>query len=349
MTNNIRTNQKGIVSITVTMMIMIVISLMTLGFARLMQREQRAALDRQLGVQAFYSAESGVNDALSAIRTGKQINKTDCNGGLDAGTGDNSQLDSDNINSYTCLTVASDLPDVRVQAVGPDNGKLVVMQQQTPGSTLDKIVVEWERGAKTNFGASVSSLVPFASYPSNSPDILRVVVFKRKSAKLFEHRTYYVTPTAGGGLVSYGDLTQDGKVIAGKCDSGSEYKCRLEITDSFSTPERKDTADGRGDTIVGVSTLYNQAGTDVRIVGSSGGSPVLLSKTQYRIDSNGRANDVLKRIQVRVSRGGIEDYIPERALESTSDICKRFMVAPGEVERSDSIPAYDGGGAVCLP
>jgi hypothetical protein len=54
----------GFVSIIVCMIIMTILSLITIGFAQIMAREQRQALDRQLSSQAFYAAESGVNDAL---------------------------------------------------------------------------------------------------------------------------------------------------------------------------------------------------------------------------------------------------------------------------------------------
>jgi Tfp pilus assembly protein PilX len=55
--------QAGMVAIMVTMILMIVISLIVVGFAQISRRNQRQALDRQLSTQAFYAAETGVNDA----------------------------------------------------------------------------------------------------------------------------------------------------------------------------------------------------------------------------------------------------------------------------------------------
>src|SRR5262245_28445627 len=54
-------NQSGMAAIIVTLIIMIVLSLITLGFARIVNREQRQVADRQLNTQAFYAAESGVS------------------------------------------------------------------------------------------------------------------------------------------------------------------------------------------------------------------------------------------------------------------------------------------------
>ena len=60
-------DEQGIVAIVVTMIIMIILTLIVTGFAQLARREQRATLDRQLASQAFYAAESGINDARRAL------------------------------------------------------------------------------------------------------------------------------------------------------------------------------------------------------------------------------------------------------------------------------------------
>src|SRR5260370_15103164 len=62
-----RQAEAGIVSIMVTMITMIVISLIVLGFADIARNEQRNSLDDQLSTQAYYAAESGVNDARAVM------------------------------------------------------------------------------------------------------------------------------------------------------------------------------------------------------------------------------------------------------------------------------------------
>ena len=63
---DLRKNQDGIVSLIVSITIMIIISLVVISFARLMRTEQEQALDRQLSSQAFYAAETAVNDVACA-------------------------------------------------------------------------------------------------------------------------------------------------------------------------------------------------------------------------------------------------------------------------------------------
>ncbi|HSX32249.1 MAG TPA: pilus assembly PilX N-terminal domain-containing protein, partial [Candidatus Saccharimonadales bacterium] len=60
--------ESGMVAIMVTIILMIVISLIVLGFAQIARRNQRQSLDRQLSTQAFYAAETGVNDASKVIK-----------------------------------------------------------------------------------------------------------------------------------------------------------------------------------------------------------------------------------------------------------------------------------------
>lgn len=71
--------QQGFVSIIVAATVMILLSLITIGFTRVMQREQREALDRQLTRQATYAAESGINTVWQYIQNeGVEIEKNEC-------------------------------------------------------------------------------------------------------------------------------------------------------------------------------------------------------------------------------------------------------------------------------
>ena len=75
-------DQRGIASLIITMVSMVIVTLIVLGFATLSRREQRQSLDRQLSTQAFYAAESGVEDAraviLNSIASGVSFHKTNC-------------------------------------------------------------------------------------------------------------------------------------------------------------------------------------------------------------------------------------------------------------------------------
>src|ERR1035437_8641163 len=81
-------NELGAASIIVTMITMIIISLIVIGFATISRRIQQQSVNTQLSTQAFYAGESGGEDARkgsvaarSAGKTGP--GKTSCNTNTD--------------------------------------------------------------------------------------------------------------------------------------------------------------------------------------------------------------------------------------------------------------------------
>src|SRR5579884_2233180 len=63
-------NERGFASIVIALILIIVLALLTVGFAQFSRREQQSALDKQLAVQAKYAAESGINDVVQGIANG---------------------------------------------------------------------------------------------------------------------------------------------------------------------------------------------------------------------------------------------------------------------------------------
>ena len=113
--------EQGMVSIIVTMVMIIVISLIVLGFSEVTRRNQREALNNQLSTQAYYAAESGVNRAAAYISNNpsQTITTTNCkdfitgtatnpylNGTYGAnGSAGTNVLDAATRTEFTCLTV----------------------------------------------------------------------------------------------------------------------------------------------------------------------------------------------------------------------------------------------------
>lgn len=124
-----RHDQRGMVSFTVTLVMILVISLIVIGFAQISRRNQREMLDRQLSTQAFYAAESGVNAAAAVVRKNPEtvVSKTDCN--TTQGSSVYTQASpvlNDNPNvRYTCLLVDPLVPDLKTAA---HTSKLSIMR-----------------------------------------------------------------------------------------------------------------------------------------------------------------------------------------------------------------------------
>ena len=60
-------NQSGVVSIVASIIIMVILSLIAISFARIMRQEHQQAFERQLHTQAYYAAETAINDVRQEV------------------------------------------------------------------------------------------------------------------------------------------------------------------------------------------------------------------------------------------------------------------------------------------
>lgn len=112
---HILSDERGLASIMITMIMMIVITLIVIGFAQVSRREQRQALDQQLSAAAYYAAESGVNDAINLLVSnpnagekktcGKDPANTNWDGLYNPNANKGNILDEGSDVRYTCLLV----------------------------------------------------------------------------------------------------------------------------------------------------------------------------------------------------------------------------------------------------
>ncbi len=99
-------NEEGFAAIVIAMVLIVILSLLTVGFAQLMRHEERSALDKQLSSQAYYAAESGINDAAAVISNNPLVSKTTC--GPTTGVGSlfpNNVVGVNTGSSYPCLLI----------------------------------------------------------------------------------------------------------------------------------------------------------------------------------------------------------------------------------------------------
>ena len=72
---SILTNDNGFAPLIITIIVVIILSLLTVGFVSLIRNNQKNALNQQLNNDAYYAAETGVNDAIKAIDSGYTSSK----------------------------------------------------------------------------------------------------------------------------------------------------------------------------------------------------------------------------------------------------------------------------------
>jgi hypothetical protein len=339
-------NENGFASLIVALTLIIILSLITLGFAQLIRREQRNALNKQLSTQAFYAAESGVNDTINSITNGAGLDKLgdgkNCSSIFASGNalnGVNPVIDSnpDHNVAYTCVLVNPEPGDLK-KSISKGKSWSPTFKAVNPATNsavdLTTMTIKWESpvaGAHTFPGGLASGLTPETGWPGNT-GMLRVSITKLGSgASLSRYGlitktfTTFLYPVTSGGLASRsfvdntaGGIAAQGAITPVACnDNGSAgYDCSIDLTSLGNG--------GGGYYMVRVKAVYADA--DVLISAKYSGGDAAMTGAQVVIDSTGKAQDVLRRIQVRYplsSSTGLPDVLEAQT------VCKRMATWPG--------------------
>lgn len=345
-----RLGQAGMASILVTMVLMIVISLIVLGFAQVSRRNQRAALDNQLSNQAFYAAETGVNDYVKYIKSyllgpsplvtslsqnsctqnSTYINKVPASGVLST---------SPDV-AYTCVLVDASPTSLQYGSVG--STALIIPINAT--TTVNSLTITWQTTrtdltfpanncpstssinqfptvsgwAATNcgFGIMRVDLVP----TTPGPITLQSLQANTMTAFLVPTRTATGSGTlsySGAGNNQYGGTANQGAVTAAKCDNTAG--CSVTIN-GLSSPNY----------YLRINSIYQTDSVEVKGYNNSAPTTPLPLGSQILIDSTGKAQDVLRRIQVRIPISADSNASTfDSAIQSSQSLCKKFQTYPG--------------------
>lgn len=339
---NKKYNQKGIVSIMIASVMMIIMALITLGFTRLVQNEQRQAIDNQLSQQAFYAAESGINIAASDPDFPGE-RKDDCDV-----SGYNNGVITDEVDAsgnpidvvFTCLLIDPRPSDLVFgnDSITTNRSKVVPIRTNSAPS---EIIFQW-KGASTsrepncNAGSMDFDINDAAwdKIPLLKLDLIGIpnaTPFTREDLATNQF-SVVLYPCENGGVnqIAFMDGAGDediGKIVPVNCvDNPSvEYPCQIGITVASLIAARG----AQREYFARFNSIYNEL--NVRITTNDGlGNSLLFAGAQAVVDSTGRANDVFHRLQARVPL--YENYsLPSGTIHTLDDICKLYEVRESQV------------------
>jgi type II secretory pathway pseudopilin PulG len=326
--------QSGFVSIIVAAVLMILLSLITIGFTRLMQREQRQALDRQLSTQAFYAAETAVNDVRAKIQAGTIVGdeKVGCDVSNWPDTGLNGRVDVNTPTvTYTCLEYdRTPLDLVFTDTITTNSSRVFPVET---GPAIASVRFKWtgQNGIGTVNPATDSCPTPTelpATFANNTVPMLRIDLIETPNAGVDITRddlinrtaTMYLFPKSTCGSVSgtFTDYIGDsaGRVVDVRCVPLTTG-CTFDVT----------LPDTNNRYIARIKSVYDSVGTLQVTARDTVSNQLELKNAQVLVDATGKANDVLRRIEVRLS--SLPDYNwPEAVVESSEGLCKLLQVAP---------------------
>lgn len=337
-----RKNQSGFVSIIAAAILMILLSLVTLGLFQLMQREQRQSLDRQLSSQAFYAAETAVNDVYEVLDTLPE-EKIDCSvdsattpwndGIIDAATPEI---------VYSCLQYDKTPVDlVFTDAINSERSKVFPIEPENSATAnVSTVTFRWNGpngSTVVNPGAANSCPAGTQALPSlfsaTAIPMLRIDLIAVPRGQTLKRDSSVVTPGfpiventasvylypkscggASGTFSSYVAPNNLGQIVNVNCGGGSGCSFTMNGLNQNRYYAR-------------IRSIYNNVETLNITATTSDGSQFEFRDAQTLVDATGRANDVLRRIEVRLSNE--PDYPwPEYVVHGTDGICKTLRYYP---------------------
>jgi hypothetical protein len=336
-------SQTGYASFVITLITIIVVSLIVVAFATDSRLGQKNSLANVLSTQAYYAAESGINDAYAIIQhdvsSGGTISST---GGQCAqspspyisSTPNSSSLYNNGQIGYNCLIVNTAPNSLNYQDVIPGQGEVIKLNSAN-SHRIKKLIVSWQYyssagSSSPNFLSCPSSFsLPPLSPPSFSSSncsasVLQLDIVSKNSllaTSSASASTVFLEPITAGGVYSTPPLPPNTvKTYGVNCSvTNKPYACKVAIA----------LSNNHKTFYLHLQTFYMPSSINISAQSSSG-QLIPLSDAQVLIDSTGYASGQLKRLEERVCYGNYcGNYAPVGAIQSNNCINKHFGVYPG--------------------
>jgi hypothetical protein len=338
-------NQEGMASLVIVILIMTLLSLIVLSMTKNANREQQQSLERQLNNQAFYAAESGINDARDYYTqhandadpaTKALSSKTDCSGVSGAAAGDQfpgyTSTVGATINKYSCVLYDAN-PDSLIYSDVSTGTSILAPIRDKSGNVIKNLTFTWKIPNDADYDFSGC---PGGSFPQSLSNcdagFLRIELIDlsdtSRDALVNNDFVAYIAPGFSGAarLFSQGrGISNQGVSWTGNCTSGSAGECQITIQ-NINLPNM----------MLHMKSIYNH--NQVEVTGTdTSDNPIHFKNAQMMIDATGKATDVLKRLQVRVplSQYGNGVY-PEFSLQAAGGICKLLQIIPQDTGQHSS-------------
>lgn len=327
----------------IVILIMTLLSLIVISMTKNANREQKNALDRQLNSQAFYAAESGINDAkdyytkhandpIAANRA--PDNKSRC-GNLETGAlaGDqfpnHSSTVGANINSYSCVLYDATPDSLIFSDVGVSTSVLMPLEDDS-GNPIESLTFTWKASNNTNYDFSNCNNLFSSGFPTAltgcDAGLLRIELIDptatTRADLIDKNFVAFVAPRLRGPTTEYysdgvtGSAKQ-GVSWKGGCNNGAAGECVIKIDNIY-----------RNKLMLHLRSIYNIS--EVQVTGTNSlRNTISFKGGQMMIDSTGKASDILKRIRVRVPLNQYGNGVyPEFSLQTANGVCKLLQIIP---------------------
>jgi hypothetical protein len=299
-----------------------------------------------LSTQAYYAAESGVNDAaamlkdLAAASPGTTLpEKTTCadQAAYNFNASGLSSLVGTDV-TYTCVLIDPTPPSLTYRL--GNQSTVIPLASANANPSISQITLSWtpEEGQESNPIAGCWSSANIGKLPNATGplawgckfaalrmDLLNGTTFSRAGWQA--NTTTNVLEPINTSTNTAMPVSTDGQVHPATC-TNVPLTCRVTITGMSASRY-----------YLRLNAIYRT--TTLTITGKdSSGNTIEWNGSQAKIDVTGKARDVLRRIAVGVDLTDANNgATPNAAIAVADSLCKRFSVTPGYFNNEE----YDGG------
>lgn len=348
-----RLNQQGAVSLLSVVIFATIITVVIAAYIHSAINQQNEASNYDFGTRAYYSAESGVQDAIRGIRTDTELKTNGQDTCQPLTNGDSiaqtpGQIGGNDFGlGYTCQLM--DLRPKQVTGTVGDQLNTTLRLNPVNPSGQYNAVINWSKtdsaAAEELQGRTDTSK---AFYPrdrwkndSNTAihPVMRVSVISIPKASFnrgaIKQNVFFLNPVSG---VPGGNTNADfSQAQAGSQDPAvivTNSECRSNKTTAFNGYSCERTIRLVGydfaayNVYLRMHSVYGETGFRVTLIKNSDSRPVELANTQAVIDVTGKASNVYRRVQqtVPIDGGVSTDTWPDASLVAGDGICKLFKV-----------------------
>jgi len=325
-------NQSGLVSIVVVSVLVILLALVSIGFARLMDRTLTNSVNNQQSLAAEYAARSALNDVITYLKTNPGISSNNCTQLMAVGQPfyNKNNLSGDNRTAYKCILINPQPGDLAYQAISPNTSQDIKLSMPpAPAPPVDKLSFSWQSNdGQTNYTACSTSFLDETTWDTNNcAPPLRVTIYPVPVGGAITNaqtksKTFFLYPNGSGTSTAWS--TADGSLKTTTCVAAADYDCNMDIT-GLSTAISPSTL---GYLLVRVTPLYDKA--DLKIKAYDISNNPVVTGGQSQVDVTAQSGSTLKRLQARVEVGGsvaaATSTAPDYSLRSAKTVCKRYQV-----------------------
>ena len=340
-------NEDGFAAMVIAVVILVVVSLISLGFAYQMRQEQQTSLNNQLATQAYYAAESAINDAINFISNNPNFNnnKTSC-GNMSSTVWSNSSPSDfyaefpstikNNI-AFPCLLVNFNINHVYVDGISPGQYVTIPLVSSNSLTNIDYIKISWSNSNSSvlSVGNNCSNMHPNQLIlPTNSTSdpwdctvsLVEASIVGSSILNTSLHSaadmasTAYLYPATTAATIPQMNSSGNGPQI---------IPTPYSIQNGVASVELQLPGNDIGTNVyLKLTPFYGNSSSNFSVAAyDSSNNIVSTDSAQVSIDATGKAAYVLKRIAIRYPTGITEGY-GGYAIQSSGTICKQFNIIP---------------------